>query len=105
MTNHLPLTVSVVCPYRVVRQQFYVGPDRFVVRDVFLSVFWWIYCYNIRLDGNVCSFQSNIVTINPPKDTEKYIVDDKAVRSNKKLYHPLSVNHWSFQMSTNMFLF
>ena len=25
----------------------YVGPDRFVVHDVFLSVFWWIYCYNI----------------------------------------------------------
>ena len=26
---------------------FYVGPDRFVVCDVFLSVLWWIYCYNI----------------------------------------------------------
>ena len=25
----------------------YVGPDCFVVHDVFLSVFWWIYCYNI----------------------------------------------------------
>ena len=27
-------------------QQFYVGPDRFVVRDVFLSFFLWLYCYN-----------------------------------------------------------
>ena len=30
-----------------VGQQFYVGPDRFVVYDVFISVFWWMYYYNI----------------------------------------------------------
>ena len=39
MTNRQPLTVLVVCPLGAVNQQFYVGPDRFVVRDVFLSVF------------------------------------------------------------------
>ena len=38
-----------------------------------------------RLDGNVCSCPSYIVTINPPKDTVKYIVDDKATQSNIKL--------------------
>ena len=38
-----------------------------------------------HLDRNVCSCPSNIVTINPPKDTEKYIADDEAVRSNIKL--------------------
>ena len=38
-TNCRPLVVSVVCPLGAVNQQFYVGPDRFVVRDVFLSVF------------------------------------------------------------------
>ena len=36
------------------------------------------------LDENVCSC-SNIVTIDPPKDTEKYIAGDEAVRSNIKL--------------------
>ena len=30
----------------VVKQQFYVGPDHFVARDVFSVSFWWIYCYN-----------------------------------------------------------
>ena len=88
---------------RAVVQQFYVGPDRFVVREVFLSVFWWIYCYNKhgqehtfpsrrfglermkRLDGNVCSCPRYIATIDPAKDTEKYIVDDKVVQSNTKL--------------------
>ena len=30
-TNRQPLSVSVVVHYRDVRQQFYVGPDRFVV--------------------------------------------------------------------------
>ena len=38
-TNHRPLAVSVVVLYRAVNQLFYVGPDRFVVLDVFLSVF------------------------------------------------------------------
>ena len=32
--------------YGNVSQQSYVGPDCFIVHDVFLSVFWWIYCYN-----------------------------------------------------------
>ena len=32
---------------RGVSQQFYVGPDRFIIHDVFLSVFWWLYCSNI----------------------------------------------------------
>ena len=39
MTNRRPLAVSVIVHYRVVSQQFYVGLDRFVVRDVFHSVF------------------------------------------------------------------
>ena len=34
-----PLTVSVVFPLEAVNQQLYVGPDRFVISDVFLSVF------------------------------------------------------------------
>ena len=37
------------------------------------------------LDGNVCSHPSYTVTINPPKDTGKYIVDDEEVRFNIKL--------------------
>ena len=37
-----------------------------------------------RLDGNVCSCPSYIVTIYPPKDTEKDIADDEAVRFNIK---------------------
>ena len=37
-TNCRPLAVSVVCPRRAVGQQFRIGPDRFVVRDVLLSV-------------------------------------------------------------------
>ena len=37
-TNRWPLAVSVVVHYRAVNQLFYVGPDRFVVRGVFLSV-------------------------------------------------------------------
>ena len=32
---------------------FYVAADRFVVRDVFLSVLWWIYCYNIPVDREI----------------------------------------------------
>ena len=39
MTNRRPLAASVVCPLGQLSQQFYVGLDRFVVRDVFLSVF------------------------------------------------------------------
>ena len=38
-TNRGPLSVLVVVLYRAVNQLFYVGPDCFVVRDVFLSVF------------------------------------------------------------------
>ena len=38
-TNRRPLTVSIVVHYRDVGQQFYVGPDCFVIRNVFLSVF------------------------------------------------------------------
>ena len=46
-TNHWPLAVLVVCPLGAVNQQFYVGPDHFIIQDVlFLSVFWWIYCNN-----------------------------------------------------------
>ena len=38
-----------------------------------------------RLDGNVCSKSPcYIVTLDPSKDTEKYIADYKALRSNKK---------------------
>ena len=33
-------------PLTVWFKSFYVAPDHFVVCDVFLSVFWWIYCYN-----------------------------------------------------------
>ena len=37
----------------------------------------------------MCSCPSNIVTIDQPKDTKKYIADDEAVRSNiKLLLHP-----------------
>ena len=39
MTSRRPLAVSIACPLETVNQQFYVGPDRLVVRDVFLSVF------------------------------------------------------------------
>ena len=35
-----------------------------------------------RLDGKVCTYPFYIVTINPPKDTEKYIADDEEIRSN-----------------------
>ena len=61
-------------------QQFYVGPDHFIVHDVFLSVFWWLYCYNKH--GQEHTFPSIvtvlvaqplstlIVTIDPSKDTE-----------------------------------
>ena len=38
-TNRRPLTVSVIVDYKDVSQQFYVGPDRLVIHDVFLSVF------------------------------------------------------------------
>ena len=38
-----------------------------------------------RLDWNVCSCPSNIVTIDSSKDTEKHIVDDEAVWFNIKL--------------------
>ena len=38
-TNRWPLAVSVVVHYKAVNQLFDVGPDRFVVHDVFLSVF------------------------------------------------------------------
>ena len=38
-TNRRPLAVSVVCHLGAVSQQFDVGPDRFVVHNVFLSVF------------------------------------------------------------------
>ena len=34
-----------------------------------------------RLEWNVCSCPLYIVTIDPPKDTEKYIPDDEVVRS------------------------
>ena len=37
-TNRRPLAGSVICPLGSVNQQFYVGLDRFVVRDVFLNV-------------------------------------------------------------------
>ena len=37
--NHRPLAVSVICPVRAVNQQFYVGPDRYVILNAFLSVF------------------------------------------------------------------
>ena len=39
MTNHHSLAVLVVCPLGAVNQQFYAGPDRFVIRNVFLCVF------------------------------------------------------------------
>ena len=41
MTNRQLLAVSVVCPLGAISQQFYVGPDCLVVRDVhvFLSFF------------------------------------------------------------------
>ena len=39
MTNHWPLAVLVVALYRAVNQLFYFGPDHFVIRDVFYSVF------------------------------------------------------------------
>ena len=39
MTNRRPLTVSDICPLGAVNEQFFVGLDCFVVRDVFLSVF------------------------------------------------------------------
>ena len=39
-----------------------------------------------RLDENVCSCPSYIVTIDPPKNTEKYSADDKAVWSNIKSF-------------------
>ena len=37
------------------------------------------------LEGNMCSCLTYIVTINPPKDTEKYFANDEAVRSNINL--------------------
>ena len=40
----------------------------------------------LHVDENVCSCMSIlIVAIYPSKDTEKYITDDEAVRSNIKL--------------------
>ena len=38
-TNRRPLAVSVVVLHRALNQLCYVGPDRFVIRDVFLRVF------------------------------------------------------------------
>ena len=72
----------------------YVGPDRFVVHNLFLSVFWWIYCYSkygqehtfsprrfnhFRPKVAETSRQKRVllsilvVTIYPSKDTEKCI--------------------------------
>ena len=88
------LSQSWLCVLQGVGQQFSVGLDCFVVRDVFLSDFWWIYCYNKHGQENTflsrcfdlsgpreaetsrreCVLLSTlIVTIDPPKDTEKYI--------------------------------
>ena len=94
-------------------QQFYVGPDYLVIHDVFLSVFWWIYCYNKR--GQEHTLSSRYFGLSGPssvsvveaetsrrkrvllpilycnntckttKVTEEYIKDDEAVRSNIKL--------------------
>ena len=58
-TNRRPLTVSVVVFYEV-GQQFYVGPDRFIIRDVFLSVF----------DGSV-------VTISVDKSTRSHVITEQ----------------------------
>ena len=64
MTNCRPLPVSVICPLRAVTQQFYVGLDRFVLRNVFLSVFWWIYCYGKR--GQQHTFSSRRFGLSGP---------------------------------------
>ena len=45
MTNRRPLAVSVVCPLGAVNQQFYVGPDHFVVHDVFR--------FSVSFDGSI----------------------------------------------------
>ena len=73
----------------MIMQQFYVGPNSFDVLDVFLNVFWWIYCYNKYMDKSTRFRQEAetsrrkrvllsilILTIDPSKDTEKYIADD-----------------------------
>ena len=60
-------------------QQFYVGPEHTPIRKKAQRA------KPKPLDWNMCSCPSYIVTIDPPKDTEKYIADDKAVRSNIKL--------------------
>ena len=39
-----------------------------------------------RLGGNVCFCPRYTVTIDPPKDTEKYIADDKVVQCNIKRF-------------------
>ena len=41
--------------------------------------FWWIYSYKMgkRLDNNACSYPSYIVTIDPPKNTQKTLQTTK----------------------------
>ena len=40
--------------YRDVSQQFFIGPDRFVICDIFPVSFRWIYCYN-KMGKSTCS--------------------------------------------------
>ena len=88
-TNCRPVAVSIVVHYRAVNQLFYVGPDCFVICDVFLSVFggsivtikmgmehmfssrrfdlfgpssyciWFFDLYHLFLQGTMCSAISN----------------------------------------------
>ena len=74
----------------------YVGPDRFVIHDAFLSVFWWTYCYNKY--GQEHTFSSRRCDHFKPSSVlvwakteclspHQYITDDEAVQSNiKKMY-------------------
>ena len=103
-TNRWPLAVSVVCPLGAVNQQFYVILDRFVVCHVFLSTFdgsivtismdrstrfrrHWRKPKMAQTSRRKCVLLSIlIVTIDPSKDTEKYIADDEAIWSNIKVF-------------------
>ena len=65
-TNCRPLAVSVVVHYRAVNQLFYDGLDRFVVRDVFLSVLGGS-IVTVKMGRSTCSHLEVLTSLGLPQ--------------------------------------